>query len=272
MYLKRLTFAVLMLAFSTLTAYSQKVDIGGYIGASYYYGDVVNEPEPSTVRFGLGAFLRNRLNNRVALRAMGSYVQITGDDKLSSSSWQRRRNWNFTTDIFEGAVLAEFNLLEDRNRGRRFKNRMIPYVFGGVGMFYMLPKTTYNGIDIEINTLGLSGKSISEMAFCVPFGAGIRYYIKNNFQIGFEANFRYSLSSYIDGIDGNDKIVNPANLPPIGRDIQTAGLGNRIGAKRGKMGSISDFYMTAGVTFAYTIGGAGGGRYGGRAMRCPRFY
>src|SRR5690606_26026615 len=161
------------------------------------------------------------------------------------STFQQRRNWNFTTSIFEGAVLAEFNLLEDRNRGRRFRNKMIPYLFGGVGMFYMITKTNFNNVDININSLGLSGKSFSEISFALPVGVGIRYYVKNNFQIGLEANIRYSISSYIDGIGGSDKIVDPTKLPySISRDIQTAGLGNNVGAPRGKMGGVSDLYMT----------------------------
>lgn len=268
-------FVFLSLATSSLTSYAQKVDVGGYLGASYYYGDVVNEIEPSTIRFGVGAFLRNRLNDRVAMRLMGSVVNISGVDSLSESTFQKRRNWNFNTMIMEGALLFEYNLLEDRNRGRRFRNKTIPYLFAGVGLFYMMPKTTFKGVDLDITNLGLSGSPISQIAFCVPFGAGIRRYIKNNLQIGFELNVRYSLSSYIDGVGGNDKIIDRNSLPfSVSRDIQDAGLGNNVGGPRGKMGGISDIYMTAGVTFAYTLGASGGGGRGGSgsAIRCPRFY
>jgi len=56
---KTLTFLFIITISGALHA--QKMDIGVMLGGSYYYGDVVNELEPSTIRPAFGGFLRYRL-------------------------------------------------------------------------------------------------------------------------------------------------------------------------------------------------------------------
>ncbi len=274
---------------------AQKLDLGLLLGGSYYYGDVVNELEPSTVGAAVGGFLRYRLGGRVALKGYVGYNSISGDDKLSESKWQQERNWTFETSIIEASLQAEFNLIEDRNRGRRFANPFIPYLFAGVGTINFTPKSEYNGVMTNVAPLQLSGVAYATSAIAVPFGIGARFYASRNFQLGFEFGVRYTNTSYLDDIAPNNFYIDP-NLTPnptmtkyyYGRSVANKNPGDL----RSKMGNTkkedygsngfnqflgaSDLYVTMGVTAAYTFGqggGGGGGRRGyGKVLGCPRFY
>src|SRR3954465_579474 len=102
-------FVTLSFLTAAFTLKAQNMDIGLLLGGSYYYGDVVNEIEPSTIRPAFGGFIRYRLGERLALKAFGAYAKVTGDDKLSESEWQQQRNWSFESTIIEGSIQAEFN-------------------------------------------------------------------------------------------------------------------------------------------------------------------
>lgn len=265
---------------------AQKIDIGLLAGGSYYYGDVVNELEPSTMRPAFGGFIRYRINDRIAIKGFGAYAKISGDDKLSSSEWQLQRNWNFETTITEGSLQLEYNLIEDRNKGRRYANPFIPYLFGGVGMIAFEPKSDYNGTMQNTAPLQLSGVAYSQSAIAIPLGIGFRYYIAQGFQLGFEFGLRYTTTSYLDDIGGTDKYVDPASTPypTITEYFYAQTKANKNpGDLRGKMGlsslKVNDIYLVSGITLAYTFGksGGGGSRGGrgggyGKAIRCPRFY
>lgn len=292
--LKTLTFLFIITISGAL--YAQKMDIGVMLGGSYYYGDVVNELEPSTIRPAFGGFLRYRLTDRLAVKGFLGYTKVAGDDALSESQWQRERNWSFETSIFETSAQLEFNLIEDRNRGRRFSNPFIPYLFGGFGFFSFNPTSEVAGVSYSVAPLQLSGKSYSTSAYNIPLGIGFRYYVAKNIQLGFELGIRYTTTSYIDDIAPEDTYVNPSATPnpTLTNLFYAKSTANKNpGDLRSKMGNVkdsygsntlnqiiagSDFYFFNGVTFAYTLGktsGGGSGRRGGsygKAIRCPRFY
>jgi hypothetical protein len=286
MKLKNSLLIGLILSAITFTAKAQNMDIGLLLGGSYYYGDVVNEIEPTTIGPAVGGFVRYRLGDRFALKAFAGYAKVSGDDKLSESEWQLQRNWSFESTILEGSIQAEFNLIEDRNKGRRYANPMIPYLFAGVGMFYFEPKSLYAGGSMQSTApLQLSGVAYSQTAISVPIGIGFRYYVSKKFQLGLEFGMRYTTTSYIDDIGGADRYIDPSLTPhpEITRYYYGKATGNaNPGDLRGKMAlaklSVNDLYFIYGVTASYTLGKSSGGvsrggsRPSGRAVRCPRFY
>jgi len=284
----------LMLAFN---AKAQRVDVGLLLGTSYYYGDVVNEITPAAIGPAVGGFMRLRVTDRLALKGFGGYIKISGDDQYSSSEWQKQRNWTFETTILEGSLQAELNLLEDRNRGRRFANPFIPYLFGGIGFISFNPQGDYMGTMLDLAPLQLSGIPYETTAITVPFGIGFRYYIVRNFQIGAEFGVRYTNTSYLDDIAPNDTYIDAATSinPTLTTYYYSKSTANRNpGDLRSKMGDVkeasgsggfdqmlgkTDLYFVNAITLAYTFGrsisgasGGGRGRSTGKAIRCPRFY
>jgi hypothetical protein len=280
------TLLVFLLAFSVTRMTAQKAEVGVLLGLGYYYGDIVNDFDPNTFGPGGGIFIRYHLNDRFALKAFGGYARIGGADSNSASDFQRNRNLSFWSDIYEGSLQLELNLISDRNSGRRIRNPFIPYIFVGVGGFYFNSKAYFPGTNEEVKlyTFQNEGKPYDPYAVCVPFGMGFRYYLTRNLQLGAELGIRYTSTSYIDDVGGVTAVYpNPSQLKyadswvmydrsKFPRNPDTGYGYGYPGKQRGKI-AINDLYVIGGLTLSYRIGGSGGGGYGGgRAIRCPRFY
>lgn len=284
------TLLFIVSSFCVQKSFAQKTEIGLLAGGSYYWGDIVNTWQPSTINAAGSFFMRYHLNSRMAIRGSASYTKLGGADNVpQSSAFQQFRNFTFTTDIIELSGVFEYNLLEDRNKGRRIKTRFVPYVYAGLGVFRFNPKAVnpITGKELELMPLKLDGDRYSLIALNIPFGLGFRTYLTRNWQIGFDLGFRYSLSSHIDDVDGNSiypqmkdlpnedaRIMYNPNEPRIARIRagESSFIAGSNGKPRGKNELISDVYVIGGVTLSYRIWPKGARSYGGRAIRCPRFY
>lgn len=292
-FLSKVTLFVFLLCaglFSFKGANAQKVEVGMLLGGSYYYGDIVNDLDLTTIRYSAGGFIRYHMTDRWVIKGFGGYCRVEGADSNSSSQFQKNRNLSFFTDIFEGSVQLEYNLVEDRFRGRRILHRYIPYLFVGAGGFYFVPQAYYtDGTPVNLAQIRTEGKVYEQFAACVPFGAGVRAYVTRNFQIGLELGIRYTSTSYIDDV-GGDKARYPSlellfsqSLYPgtayvmydrskLPKSADTGYGYGYPGKQRGKI-AINDLYVIGGLTLSYRFGSSGGGGFGGgRAIRCPRFY
>lgn len=284
--MKQATFVVKFLLLSVFLWHSPRVksqtfELGGMLGGSYYFGDVNNEwgIMPSQVRYSYMAFGKLYLNPRIVLRGNIAYGRVVGIDTLASSSlWQRRRNLNFFTDITEFSGVIELNLVEDRAKGRKIKNRTIPYIFAGVGFFHFNPQTLYNDQTYNLTEFNTAGETYSQNAICFPIGGGVRRYITPNFLIGIEFGARLTSTSYLDDIPGRTSkwqdyrtITDPLKYRlTFGREITD----NRVrppGGLRGKLNG-NDMYFFFGVTLSYKRNGSFVRGFRGRAVSCPRFY
>lgn len=274
--------------------FAQKTEIGVLLGGGYYWGDIVNVWQPNTVNFGGTFFMRYHMDPRLAIRGGLSYTKLEGADANSESNWQRERNFSFTTNIIELSGVAEYNLIADKNKGRRLRSRFIPYVFGGVALFYFDPKAInpITGKEVALRPLKLDGGSYSPVGVSLPLGVGFRYYVTRNWQIGVELGARYSFTSHIDDVTGTSEYVSIndmanddarimmapqterlLNIMETGDTYTMEGTKNAsVGDPRGKNGVFSDVYFIGGVTISYRMWPRGARSYGGRAVRCPRFY
>jgi len=86
---KTITF----LLFTCLTSvlFSQKHEIGFFLGGSNYIGDVGRTTYISPNEFSGGFVYKLNLNYRIALRANVSYIPISGDDSKSNSTHRQQR-------------------------------------------------------------------------------------------------------------------------------------------------------------------------------------
>lgn len=267
-----------------LKGMGQNWEIGVLLGATSNYSDPSNEIYLENFRYSIMGFGRKHLDKHFAIRANVGFVRIAGIDSISTSYYQKTRNLNFFTDIYEGSVQLEYNLLEDKTRGRRIKNRTIPYVFIGLGMSYFTPKTIHMGVEYELAGLQTGGKDYSQLCVIMPVGFGVRYYITPRWLLGMELSARFTSTSFLDDIETNSNYVDPATLPSdlsrllydrsaVPRDPIT-GIGyGTPGSDRSKLNGFPyDIYGMIGVTLSYKFNIVSGSRVGGRALRCPRFY
>ena len=263
---------VLSLFLSPLRNVAQTLDVGLLAGGSYYYGDIINfNLQPEAIKPSFGAFVRYNMTPSFSIRGNAMYCRIfAADSNLRTNNadtkWQRFRNLAFYTDIFELSGVLEYNFIQDNTMGGYVRNRYIPYVFGGLGVFYFEPKAIHpiTGESINLRPLKLNGTSYSPVALAVPFGLGVRCYLNGNWQVGLEMGLRFTSTTYLDDISGSAKYPNADQLPNddarimVSRNVNSMNPTTQMvsifeGKPRGKINYTTDFYYIYGLTITYKI-------------------
>ena len=254
--------------------------IGFSLNAMNYFGDVTPSTSFASFRFGatrpnVGIYVQRRLYPRISARLAVNYGQITGDDALAADEngadarFRYNRNMNFKNDILEGSLVGVIDLIENRNNYLK-RPDFVPYVFGGVAVFYHNPKgedrrTGSAGEFVRLQPLKTEGQetAYSQTQFAIPFGGGIRYRINRNFDAALEIGWRKTFTDYLDDVSGT--YANGKQLAPnaatyfsgVGPGSITRSVtGDFAGftspdARRGKDGS--DWYINTGISLNYIL-------------------
>lgn len=248
--------------------------VGVSLNAMNYFGDITPKPSIPSFRAGatrpnLGLTFTRRFAPRISGRASLAYGRITGDDSKAAdqndgdAKFRFNRNMNFRNDILEFAAVGMFDLIENRNNYIK-RPDFVPYVFGGVGVIRHNPKgLDADGNYVALQALRTEGQSegYSLAQFVIPFGAGARYKLNKQFDIGLELGFRKTFTDYLDDVSGN-YVANRAALSSpaaqyFGWDITKEVPGTYTeavqgGEMRGKS-SEKDWYTTLGVSVNYIL-------------------
>lgn len=187
-------------------------ELGGadQIGTNYF-----RDLEWSLTRFAAAIGLRYKLSNYFALKSHLTYGRVSGDDKLTKEPFRSYRNLNFFSDIYEFNVNFE-GAFQQEQIGHRYRLRKVKglrgyeiytYGFVGIGVFYMDPKTTYQGTTLRLQPLGTEGQGLvpsrtkySLIQFCIPIGIGFKYTIDRQWGVGLELGIRKTFTDYIDDV------------------------------------------------------------------------
>jgi len=159
---------------------------------------------------------RYKVLSWVAIKGGLTYARLVGDDAKSADLGRRLRNLSFMSNVYEASLQLEFSLLRE-NRGKRYIfqrnsiwNNMNVYVFGGIAGFAFNPKAELDGEKYKLQPLGTEGQGLEGgsdpyklTSLAIPMGLGFKYYLTRNWNVGFEAGFRYSFTDYIDDVGGN---------------------------------------------------------------------
>ena len=188
------------------TGFIQQGEVGFTVGTAHYFGDLntrsgLNQPKPA-----IGLFFRKQFGNYVGMRVSGRYAQLGYSDIYSKNDYQRTRNLDFKSNIFEFAVQGDFNFFKyiPNNLDYGFT----PYITLGVGLFSYDPYTTFDGEKVFLRPLGTEGQSggylgrteYGTMAVCIPFGVGIKYSINQKVNLSFEITQRFTTTDYLDDV------------------------------------------------------------------------
>jgi hypothetical protein len=198
-----------------ITLSQSKSEVGPFIGASYYLGDLnitkhFNQPK------GAAGFLhRYVFNSHFSLKNSFYYGTVTADDAISKDPVQATRNLHFKSSILDIATVIEFNFFpfqQGKSEGissRRGGYFATPYIFVGISMFSFNPQAEYKSKWYELQPLGTEGqgtiayperKKYSLTQLCIPFGGGFKYNVNKKVNIAFEWGFRYTFTDYIDDV------------------------------------------------------------------------
>jgi Domain of unknown function (DUF6089) len=218
----RIIFAFLF-AFIAITTNAQRYDyvqqgeFGVSVGAAHYFGDLntraaLNRPKPA-----LGLFFRKQFGNYVGMRVAAHYAQVGYSDVYSKNDYQKTRNLSFNSNIWELAVQGDFNFFKFMPGDP--EHSFTPFVTLGAGVFTYDPYAYLNGKKEFLRPLGTEGQTIAykgrsqygTMAFCFPFGVGVKYNINDRMNLSFEISQRFTNTDYLD--DVSTTYVGASNFP-----------------------------------------------------------
>lgn len=256
----------------------QEGEFGVTAGLAHYFGDLNTRAGLNRPKLALGAFFRKQFGNYIGLRVAAHYARLGYSDVYSKNEYQRRRNLSFNSNIFELTLQGDFNFFkfipEDPYHS------FTPYITLGAGIFNYDPYAYYRGTKVFLRPLATEGqgyaaypdrKPYNNMAFCIPFGVGVKYALNSKINIGFEVVHRFTSTDYLD--DVSTMFVDPSIYPtlPDGSPSMAALLNDRsyetgepIGFVNGtsfQRGSPKqkDQYMMAEFTISFNI----------TSYRCP---
>ena len=248
---------ILIICFSlpVFFAQSQTWEVGVSAGATGYMGDINPVKPYKFTDPAFGAQFKRNFNGHWSAKASFMQGRIQGDDAKSSNTYQIDRNLQFRSTISELSLQIEFNLFNYLPGGlpgfgsRRFS----PYIFTGVGAVEFNPVADdLLGREVPLRLLQTEAVEYKKNAISIPYGAGVKYNIKGNWNIIGEIGYRTAFTDYLDDVSGSY-----TNRPLSDRSISGSGL---PGVQRGDFRP-RDTYMFTAISLTYTF----------VSVKCPTF-
>lgn len=204
-------------------------DLGGHKGVGQRFLKDLNIP---VARPAINASLAWYPSDWFGIRLSATYGAVAGDDALAPAAGgaemdRKDRNLNFKSAIAEGSLQAEFYPTVFMEKYAGLFHKLRPYITGGVGLFHFNPKARLaTGQWVATRPLHLEGQGFPEYPDAKPYdltqknlllGFGFKYYVRDNFFIGFEVLYRKLFTDYVDDVSHNyyvDPITFDRHLSP----------------------------------------------------------
>jgi hypothetical protein len=211
----RLIATVMLSATLTSTAFCQEWSLELFAGGSGYNGDLTKSSLVTrSIRPAFGVNVRYQIHPYFSVRGGLAYAAVSGDDKYTGDSLLMLRNLSFQTSIIEASFVVEAAIIDPEI----FSG--YPYVFAGVGVFRFNPFAYDDNNDkVFLHPLRTEGQGLDDFPerkeysltqLCIPFGAGARLRINDQFSLGIEIGFRKLFTDYLD--DVSNSYVDPTKL------------------------------------------------------------
>ncbi len=185
--------------------YFTSTEVGLSGGGSQYFGDLNDRWGFKTVNLAYGLYARKHINQYISMKLGVYYTQVGYEDKLNVDLYQKQRNLDFQSNIFEASLQAEFNFFRFVT-GDPY-HRFTPYLTAGIGAFQYDPYTTYQGSKYLLRPLGTEGQNVgfddrkySNVSACVPIGVGAKFWVKGGVNLSLEIADRLTFTDYLDDV------------------------------------------------------------------------
>lgn len=281
--MRAFTFFILLFCLIKTNVHAQ-LGIQINTGLMNYGGDLQRSPYTfNEARLTAGAALTYNINKFV-LSAGLVYGNIQADDKKAKI--YKERNLNFKSAI------SEFNFCVEYDYMPRKENKLIPYVFAGVGAYHYNPYTYYDSQKVYLQPLGTEGEGLSIFPdkklyaltnIEVPLGIGVKYKVSSDLLIGIEFNSRLIFTDYLDDVSDKypDKNILFKEHGQLAVDLSYRGdelnPGSTFptGGTRGNPHQNDNFYTSV-ITFTYIFpnqhlfGNSSGHGRRAASINCPK--
>jgi len=246
-------------------------EAGGWLGTSYYFGDLNTSFNLSKPGIAGGLIGRWNFNDRLCLKFGANYGNISAYDADSKNSYEKARNLSFKSVIIDGTAQFEFNFLPYIHGSK--DQFYTPYLFTGFSVFYFNPKAEYNGEFVELRPLGTEGQFKGDEYYTVQgaltYGIGFKIDLSYEWSLNFELSARRLFSDYLDDVstvypDMDDLEAQRGQIAVDLSDRSMVGPNEikigQAGRQRGDKNN-NDTYVMFGIGLVYYFGD----------IRCPPY-
>jgi hypothetical protein len=201
---------ILLHAFPFANRAQDRLELGGFLGTSFYMGDLNPAVPFRQSHIAFGGIARYAVTDRVALRASAFRGEISGDYPVKGVVFpQAGASYNFLRTVGDVALMTEYNF---RSYDHPFISTSVftPYLAIGVGTIvyqrYLIDSQNQNEKPVFVLSL--------------PFGVGVKYKLTDWIRIGAEWSFR---KTFVDDLDyvGENLVIDPADPYGFKREVLT---------------------------------------------------
>lgn len=270
---KKIILGIAFLSLSNLLISQKGWEAGGWLGVSYYFGDLNTSFDLGLPGMSGGLVARYNINNRLAVKFSASAGFVSADDARSNNAFERSRNLSFSSSLLDLSSSFEFNFLP-YNHGSD-EDFFTPYIFAGFSVFQFNPTAELDGDEIGLRDLGTEGQFKGEEYLLVQpalnYGIGFKLDLTYEWSLNFEISARSLFTDYLDDVstvyaDKDDllKLRGETAVALSDRSIEIPGVeGNSIGEEGRQRGNSNnnDSYVFLGVGLVYYFGD----------IRCPEY-
>lgn len=157
------------------------LELGGMAGGSFYMGDANYDKWYKNLGGTFGAIARWNINPRMALKFNATYAGIKGDTNGLDNKFPPLEKTTFSEGLVDVGCQYELHFWGFGTGAATYKGnkRWTPYLQMGIGGTYCADTFTLN----------------------IPVGFGIKYKLKERWNVGFDWTMRFTLSDKLDGIE-----------------------------------------------------------------------
>lgn len=241
--------------FFTSPLLAQTWEAGGFVGSAGYVGDIQSKNVLRVSDLAFGAQVKRNFDSYWSAKLNLMHGTIFGADELSTNPDQQIRNLRFYSPISEASLQVEFNFLHYLAGVSR--NRITPYLFAGVGLVKFNPKVDVNSGGVrstytlrDFLTEGQE-KPYKTLAMSIPYGIGLKYNIRGNWNLIGEIGYRDAKTDYLDDVSQNY----PSDLSARPFLSKLLSDPSGIAPNSGQRGDYRkyDTYLFAGFSLTYTF-------------------
>ncbi len=241
--------------FFTLPVLAQTWEAGAFVGSAGYMGDIQSKDISRFNDIAFGVQVKRNFDPYWSAKLNVMHGTILGADAFSTNASQNVRNLSFYSPISEASLQVEFNFLYYLAGVSR--TRITPYVFTGVGAVKFNPKVdvTMGGASstYQLRDFLTEGqeKPYKTIALSIPYGIGVKYNVRGNWNLIGEIGYRDAKTDYLDDVSQNY----PTDLSarPYLSKLLSDPSGIAVnGAQRGDYRKY-DTYVFAGFSLTYTF-------------------
>jgi opacity protein-like surface antigen len=273
-------FSLLMFVLS-LNTDAQNLHLNLFAGTSNYSGDLQDKGFTlSQSHFAGGFGVSYDITDHFSVQSALTFGTISANDKYGRN---KARNLNFNSAISEVNVGVQYFITP------LSEHVLTPYVFAGLAVYHFNPYTTDTaGAKTFLKPLSTEGEGFIQgknnynlTQFAIPFGAGVKFSLSDNVNVGLEMGYRKLFTDYLDDVSTTyvDQSALLASRGPEAVELAFRGDELKNGATTYPVGGTlrgssthKDWYYFTGLTASFRLfsgNGLGSGTGKHSKYGCP---